>query len=135
MDADRKMKAQRCENEAQMKSVISRLLNVEGELRKEHAEMEAVIKGKQKMVEIQDKRIKALEGSNIRLLRALSNLKKNNTTTSTSSRQDDEEIDQLLACLQTNDDPSTHSTQEVGGGGAGAGGFRTGLAEGEVKHV
>ena len=102
VEADRKMKAQRSENETQMKNVISRLLNVEGELRKEHGEMEAVIKGKHKMIEIQEKRIEALEGSNIRLLRALSNVKRN---AHVASQQDEEEIDELLECLKGRGDP------------------------------
>ena len=69
------MKRQRAETDTQMKSVINRLLNVESELRNEHTEMEAVIVGKQKLVDIQERRIKSLEASNARLMDALSHLK------------------------------------------------------------
>lgn len=75
VDADNKMKRQRAETDTQMKSVINRLLNVESELRNEHTEMEAVIVGKQKLVDIQERRIKSLEASNARLMDALSHLK------------------------------------------------------------
>ena len=51
------------------------MLNVETELRSEHTEMGAVIAGKQKLVDIQDRRIKSLESSNARLVDALTQLK------------------------------------------------------------
>jgi len=76
LEADGKMKKQRCETDAQMKSVINRLLNVESELRSEHSEMEAVIVGKQKLIDIQERRITSLEASNLRLVNALSHIKK-----------------------------------------------------------
>ena len=69
--------------------------------------MEAVIKGKQKMIEIQEKRIKALEGSNIRLLRVLSNMKRNH------SRQEDKDIDELLECLNNRTTPSSDCDTNV----------------------
>lgn len=69
------MKKQRAETDTQMKNVIARLLNVESELRKEHTEMEAVIAGKQKLVDIQERRIKTLEASNARLVSALAHIR------------------------------------------------------------
>ena len=75
VEADNKMKKQRIETDSQMKNVISRLLNVESDLRNEHSEMEAVIAGKQKLIDIQERRIKSLEASNLRLVNALTHIK------------------------------------------------------------
>lgn len=75
LEADSKMKKQRAETDTQMKNVIARLLNVETELRMEHTEMEAVITGKQKIVDIQERRIKTLEASNARLVSALTHIR------------------------------------------------------------
>ncbi|XP_066911439.1 disabled homolog 2-interacting protein-like isoform X2 [Clytia hemisphaerica] len=80
VDADNKMKKQRIETDGQMKNVISRLLNVESELRNEHSEMEAVIAGKQKLIDIQERRIKSLESSNLRLVNALTHIKNKYST-------------------------------------------------------
>ncbi|KAM4774232.1 ras GTPase-activating protein nGAP-like [Cyanocitta cristata] len=52
------------EKDSQMKSVISRLMAVEEELKKDHAEMQAVIDAKQKIIDAQEKRIAFLDSAN-----------------------------------------------------------------------
>lgn len=110
IEADTTLKAQRAESETKLKDLVSRLLYVEGELHseQEHYEMKAMLNAKQKMIEIQDKRIKALEGSNIRLLRVLADMRKPN------SKHEDEEIDELLDCLNNRGTPTpdTNSATE-----------------------
>lgn len=104
VDADCKMKKQRSETDAQMKSVIARLLNIESESRNEHSEMEAVIVGKQKLVDIQERRINSLEASNARLMKALSDLKKKHgEVDDNEGEQDDQDTDDALVAQVSND--------------------------------
>lgn len=58
-----------------MKSIISRLMAVEEELKKDHAEMQAVIDAKQKIIDAQEKRIVSLDSANTRLMSALTQVK------------------------------------------------------------
>ena len=74
-DYDDKFQQQREEKDQQMKKVIDRLMFVESELRKEQQEMQEVVKAKQRIVEIQERRIKSLDAANARLLSALNNLR------------------------------------------------------------
>ena len=74
LEADRKMKLHQTEADCQMKSVINRLVNVETELRREQTEMEAVIKGKQKIIDIQNARIQSLENANKKLINVLTQI-------------------------------------------------------------
>uniref|UniRef100_A0A672M2P6 Disabled homolog 2-interacting protein-like n=1 Tax=Sinocyclocheilus grahami TaxID=75366 RepID=A0A672M2P6_SINGR len=51
------------------------LMSVEEELKKDHADMQAVIDSKQKIIDAQEKRITSLDAANARLMSALSQLK------------------------------------------------------------
>ncbi|KAG7273392.1 hypothetical protein CRUP_037454 [Coryphaenoides rupestris] len=48
---------------------------VEEELRRDHAEMQAVIDAKQKIIDAQEKRIRSLDAANSRLMSALTQVK------------------------------------------------------------
>ncbi|ELW70853.1 Ras GTPase-activating protein nGAP [Tupaia chinensis] len=52
-----------------------RLMAVEEELKKDHAEMQAVIDAKQKIIDAQEKRIMSLDSANTRLMSALTQVK------------------------------------------------------------
>ncbi|XP_041334815.1 ras GTPase-activating protein nGAP isoform X8 [Pyrgilauda ruficollis] len=52
-DSEDRLRRQQEEKDSQMKSIISRLMAVEEELRKDHAEMQAVIDAKQKIIDAQ----------------------------------------------------------------------------------
>ena len=52
-----------------------RLITVEGELRKEQVELQTVVSEKQKIIDVQEQRIHALDAANNRLLSALGQLK------------------------------------------------------------
>ncbi|XP_054942958.1 disabled homolog 2-interacting protein isoform X2 [Physeter macrocephalus] len=58
-----------------MKGIISRLMSVEEELKKDHAEMQAAVDSKQKIIDAQEKRIASLDAANARLMSALTQLK------------------------------------------------------------
>ena len=74
-DTEARLRKQKKEKDEQMKSIISRLMNVEGELRKEQAEMQEVIEAKQHIIEVQEKRVKSLDTANRRLVAALTQLR------------------------------------------------------------
>ncbi|XP_064283766.1 ras GTPase-activating protein nGAP isoform X2 [Passer domesticus] len=52
-DSEDRLRRQQEEKDSQMKSIISRLMAVEEELKKDHAEMQAVIDAKQKIIDAQ----------------------------------------------------------------------------------
>ncbi|XP_061860115.1 ras GTPase-activating protein nGAP isoform X4 [Colius striatus] len=52
-ESEEKLRRQQEEKDSQMKSIISRLMAVEEELKKDHAEMQAVIDAKQKIIDAQ----------------------------------------------------------------------------------
>ena len=54
---------------------FSRLVTVEEELKKEQEEMVAVVSAKQKIIDAQEQRIQSLDEANVRLMRALDQLK------------------------------------------------------------
>ncbi|KAJ3604893.1 hypothetical protein NHX12_026944 [Muraenolepis orangiensis] len=58
-----------------MKGIISRLMSVEEELKKDHSDMQAVVDSKQKIIDAQEKRIASLDAANARLMSALTQLK------------------------------------------------------------
>ncbi|XP_063795792.1 ras GTPase-activating protein nGAP isoform X2 [Pseudophryne corroboree] len=74
-DSEERLRRQQEEKDSQMKSVISRLIAVEEELKKDHAEMQAVIDAKQKIIDAQEKRIISLDAANTRLMSALTQVK------------------------------------------------------------
>ncbi|KAG8132874.1 hypothetical protein E2320_010692 [Naja naja] len=102
-DSKERLRKQQEEKDSQMKSIISRLMAVEEELKKDHAEMQATIDAKQKIIEaqarnnvftylpvnidkcdfiwfcfllfLQEKRILSLDSANTRLMSALTQVK------------------------------------------------------------
>uniref|UniRef100_A0A2K6G4Q6 RAS protein activator like 2 n=1 Tax=Propithecus coquereli TaxID=379532 RepID=A0A2K6G4Q6_PROCO len=74
-DSEERLRRQQEEKDSQMKSIISRLMAVEEELKKDHAEMQAVIDAKQKIIDAQEKRIVSLDSANTRLMSALAQVK------------------------------------------------------------
>ncbi|XP_041126134.1 ras GTPase-activating protein nGAP-like isoform X1 [Polyodon spathula] len=74
-DSEERLRRQQEEKDSQMKSIISRLMSVEEELRRDHAEMQAVIDSKQKIIDAQEKRISSLDVANSRLMSALTQVK------------------------------------------------------------
>ncbi|NXY15611.1 NGAP protein, partial [Atrichornis clamosus] len=79
-DSEEKLRRQQEEKDSQMKSIISRLVAVEEELKKDHAEMQAVIDAKQKIIDAQEKRIAFLDSTNMRLMGALTQVKERYTS-------------------------------------------------------
>ncbi|KAF2976373.1 hypothetical protein EK904_003617 [Melospiza melodia maxima] len=78
-DSEDRLRRQQEEKDSQMKSIISRLMAVEEELKKDHAEMQAVIDAKQKIIDAQEKRIVFLDSANTRLMSALTQVKERYT--------------------------------------------------------
>ncbi|XP_066536598.1 ras GTPase-activating protein nGAP isoform X2 [Hoplias malabaricus] len=74
-DSEERLRRQQDEKDAQMKSIICRLMAVEEELKRDHAEMQAVIDAKQKIIDAQEKRISSLDAANARLMSALTQVK------------------------------------------------------------
>uniref|UniRef100_A0A8C9TAX8 RAS protein activator like 2 n=1 Tax=Scleropages formosus TaxID=113540 RepID=A0A8C9TAX8_SCLFO len=74
-DSEERLRRQQEEKDAQMKSIICRLMAVEEELKRDHAEMQAVIDAKQKIIDAQEKRISSLDAANCRLMSALTQVK------------------------------------------------------------
>uniref|UniRef100_H3D7F6 DAB2 interacting protein b n=1 Tax=Tetraodon nigroviridis TaxID=99883 RepID=H3D7F6_TETNG len=69
---------QQDDKDLQMKSIISRLMSVEEELKKDHSDMQAVVDSKQKIIDAQSCRrsaIASLDAANARLMSALAQLK------------------------------------------------------------
>ena len=74
-EAEMRLKKQKKEQNEQMKSIITRLMKVEGELGKEQSDMQEVVEAKQRIIEVQEKRIKSLDSANRRLVSALTQLR------------------------------------------------------------
>uniref|UniRef100_A0A671QUJ0 Disabled homolog 2-interacting protein-like n=1 Tax=Sinocyclocheilus anshuiensis TaxID=1608454 RepID=A0A671QUJ0_9TELE len=74
-ESEERLRRQQEDKDLQMKGIISRLMSVEEELKKDHADMQAVIDSKQKIIDAQEKRIASLDAANARLMSALSQLK------------------------------------------------------------
>ncbi|KAI4888201.1 hypothetical protein NFI96_021325 [Prochilodus magdalenae] len=74
-DSEERLRRQQEEKDSQMKSIICRLMAVEEELKRDHAEMQAVIDAKQKIIDAQEKRISSLDAANARLMSALTQVK------------------------------------------------------------
>ncbi|XP_056149974.1 ras GTPase-activating protein nGAP isoform X2 [Lampris incognitus] len=74
-DSEERLRRQQEEKDSQMKSIICRLMAVEEELKRDHAEMQAVIDAKQKIIDAQEKRISSLDAANCRLMAALTQVK------------------------------------------------------------
>ncbi|XP_017566466.1 ras GTPase-activating protein nGAP isoform X3 [Pygocentrus nattereri] len=74
-DSEERLRKQQEEKDSQMKSIICRLMTVEEELKRDHAEMQAIIDAKQKIIDAQEKRISSLDAANARLMSALTQVK------------------------------------------------------------
>lgn len=74
-ESEERLRRQQEDKDLQMKGIISRLMSVEEELKKDHADMQAAIDSKQKIIDAQEKRIASLDAANARLMSALSQLK------------------------------------------------------------
>uniref|UniRef100_A0A673BBY9 Ras GTPase-activating protein nGAP-like n=1 Tax=Sphaeramia orbicularis TaxID=375764 RepID=A0A673BBY9_9TELE len=74
-DSEERLRRQQEDKDNQMKSIICRLMAVEEELKRDHAEMQAVIEAKQKIIDAQEKRIGSLDAANSRLMAALTQVK------------------------------------------------------------
>ncbi|XP_033506461.2 ras GTPase-activating protein nGAP isoform X2 [Epinephelus lanceolatus] len=79
-DSEERLRRQQEEKDSQMKSIICRLMAVEEELKRDHAEMQAVIEAKQKIIDAQEKRIGSLDAANSRLMAALTQVKERYST-------------------------------------------------------
>ncbi|XP_069367456.1 ras GTPase-activating protein nGAP isoform X3 [Paralichthys olivaceus] len=79
-DSEERLRRQQEEKDNQMKSIICRLMAVEEELKRDHAEMQAVIEAKQKIIDAQEKRIGSLDAANSRLMLALTQVKERYST-------------------------------------------------------
>ncbi|XP_055084614.1 ras GTPase-activating protein nGAP isoform X2 [Periophthalmus magnuspinnatus] len=79
-ESQEQLRRQTQEKDGQMKSVMCRLMAVEEELRRDHAEMQAVIEAKQKIIDAQEKRILSLDAANSRLISALTQVKERYAT-------------------------------------------------------
>ncbi|TMS01618.1 Disabled-like protein 2-interacting protein [Larimichthys crocea] len=81
-DTESRLRRLQDDKDLQMNSIISRLMAVEEELKKDHSDMQAVIDSKQKIIEAQEKRISSLDAANSRLMAALTQLKERYAVTS-----------------------------------------------------
>ncbi|KAK5920181.1 hypothetical protein CgunFtcFv8_024017 [Champsocephalus gunnari] len=81
-DSEEKLRRQQEEKDSEMKGIICRLLAVEEELKRDHAEMQAVIEAKQKIIDAQERRIDSLDAANSRLMAALTQVKERYNTPS-----------------------------------------------------
>ncbi|KAG8447556.1 hypothetical protein GDO86_014890 [Hymenochirus boettgeri] len=82
-ESEERLRRQQEDKEMQMKGIISRLMSVEEELKKDHAEMQAAVDSKQKIIDAQEKRIASLDAANARLMSALTQLKERYNMTQT----------------------------------------------------
>ncbi|XP_029920811.1 DAB2 interacting protein b isoform X5 [Myripristis murdjan] len=74
-ESEERLRRQQDDKDLQMKGIISRLMSVEEELKKDHSDMQAVVDSKQKIIDAQEKRIASLDAANNRLMSALTQLK------------------------------------------------------------
>ncbi|XP_068457807.1 disabled homolog 2-interacting protein-like isoform X1 [Clinocottus analis] len=81
-DTESRLRRLQDDKDLQMNSIISRLMAVEEELKKDHSDMQAVVDSKQKIIEAQEKRICSLDAANGRLMAALAQLKERYAVTS-----------------------------------------------------
>ncbi|XP_077377234.1 disabled homolog 2-interacting protein-like isoform X2 [Festucalex cinctus] len=81
-DTESRLRRLQDDKDLQMNSIISRLMAVEEELKKDHSDMQAVVDSKEKIIEAQEKRIATLDATNGRLMAALAQLKERYGVTS-----------------------------------------------------
>ncbi|XP_061555547.1 disabled homolog 2-interacting protein-like isoform X3 [Phycodurus eques] len=78
-ESEERLRRQQDDKDLQMKGIISRLMSVEEELKKDHSDMQAVVDSKQKIIDAQEKRIASLDAANTRLMSALTQMKERST--------------------------------------------------------
>ncbi|XP_062418663.1 disabled homolog 2-interacting protein-like [Pungitius pungitius] len=81
-DTESRLRRLQDDKDLQMNSIISRLMAVEEELKKDHSDMQAVVDSKQKIIDAQEKRISTLDAANSRLMAAVTQLKERFAVTS-----------------------------------------------------
>ncbi|XP_061913481.1 disabled homolog 2-interacting protein-like [Entelurus aequoreus] len=81
-ESEERLRRQQDDKDLQMKGIISRLMSVEEELKKDHSDMQAVVDSKQNIIDAQEKRIASLDAANARLMSALTQLKERYSTQS-----------------------------------------------------
>ncbi|XP_072289009.1 disabled homolog 2-interacting protein-like isoform X2 [Eucyclogobius newberryi] len=81
-DTESRLRRLQDDKDLQMNSIITRLMAVEEELKKDHSDMQQVVDSKQKIIEAQEKRILSLDAANSRLMVALTQLKERYAVTS-----------------------------------------------------
>ncbi|XP_061822487.1 DAB2 interacting protein b isoform X2 [Nerophis lumbriciformis] len=81
-ESEERLRRQQDDKDLQMKGIISRLMSVEEELKKDHSDMQAVVDSKQNIIDAQEKRIASLDDANARLMSALTQLKERYSTQS-----------------------------------------------------
>ena len=79
-EAEMKFRKLKKEKDDKMKSITSRLMIFETELRKENSETQEIVQAKQRIIEVQEKRIKSLDSANKRLVAALNQLRSKHTS-------------------------------------------------------
>ncbi|XP_072014669.1 uncharacterized protein [Amphiura filiformis] len=83
------LQASQEDKDKQIKDIITRLVGVEEELKREREEMQAVVGAKQKIIDAQERRIEALDAANARLMNALDQLKERYQLTRRSKSSSD----------------------------------------------
>uniref|UniRef100_A0A8C4QTD8 Uncharacterized protein n=1 Tax=Eptatretus burgeri TaxID=7764 RepID=A0A8C4QTD8_EPTBU len=73
--SDEALRRQQEDKDSQIKAIVARLRVVEDELKKDHAEMQAIVESKQDIILAQNQKMHSLEEANGRLLSALTQLK------------------------------------------------------------
>ncbi|XP_077580301.1 ras GTPase-activating protein nGAP isoform X2 [Stigmatopora nigra] len=73
--SEERRRRERQHKQQQIDDILCRLLVVEEELKRDHAEMQAVIESKQEIIDAQEQRIVSLDATNARLLAALTQVK------------------------------------------------------------
>lgn len=105
-DCEAHLQRQVDEKEQQLKNIISRLLSVEEDVRKEQAELKAIVKAKEKVIEMQDKRIRTLESINAKTISVLNDFRARYSPKSSNKH---ESHNPLNYSDSTNDNSETNS--------------------------
>ncbi|XP_032903641.1 ras/Rap GTPase-activating protein SynGAP-like [Amblyraja radiata] len=84
-ESETRLRRQQEEKDGQIKGIINRLMVVEDELRKDHANMQDAIDAKQRIIDVQERQISTVGATNSRLMSTLAHMNEaqlNGTTTS-----------------------------------------------------
>ncbi|RDD44424.1 Disabled-like protein 2-interacting protein [Trichoplax sp. H2] len=105
-DCEAHLQRQVEEKELQLKNIISRLLSVEEDVRKEQAELKAIVKAKEKVIEMQDKRIRTLENINAKTISVLNDFRARYSPKSSNKHESHIPVNY---CDDTNENSETNS--------------------------